>query len=157
MRNGGGRHLSSEAICPLQLNGKEKINSTLLVVWTREHIQLQNTCLLLLCGTTIMSATSLSLSLASSLSLSLSEPTDVGTPKHKRERSLQILDGHPGIMELIGDCVGLIRGNEFRMLQEFNELVIEYNNTSQSSSDDDDDDDDDHSESTSDDDNDNDN
>merc|ERR1712194_535509 len=46
-----------------------------------------------------------------------------------RQRSLQILDGHPGIMEWIGDYVGLIRGKEFRMLEEFNELAIEYNNT----------------------------
>ena len=81
---------------------------------------------------------------ASSWSSSSSKPSDGGTRKHNKrkrkiyqERSLQILDGYPGIMELIGDYVGLIRGKEIRMLQEFNQLVIVYMNTDDNSSDDD--------------------
>ena len=151
--NGGGQHLSSKAMRLFGIEGREETNSNRLVLWTRENIQLYHTFILFLCGATTMITSSFS-----------SEPNDGATPKRKRkrkihsERSLQILDGHPGIMELIGDCVGVIRGNEFRMLKAFNELVIEYNNTYQSSSsDDDDDDDDDDSESTSDDDGDNDN
>ena len=54
--------------------------------------------------------------------------------RHPEERALQILDGHPGIMELIGNYVGVIRGKELRMLTEFHELVIEYLNTDDSSS-----------------------
>ena len=66
-----------------------------------------------------------------------------GTPLRRtqtmyQQRSLQILDGHSGIMELIGDYVGLIRGKELRMLNEFNELVIECTNSYYSRSDDDD-------------------
>eukprot|EP00751_Fragilariopsis_kerguelensis_P037874 CAMPEP_0170939630 /NCGR_PEP_ID=MMETSP0735-20130129/22083_1 /TAXON_ID=186038 /ORGANISM="Fragilariopsis kerguelensis, Strain L26-C5" /LENGTH=80 /DNA_ID=CAMNT_0011345117 /DNA_START=29 /DNA_END=271 /DNA_ORIENTATION=+ len=71
-----------------------------------------------------------------SSSSSSAEPDDGGTRKRKqkhtrerkrhRERSLQILDGHPGVMEVIGSYVGVIRGKEFRMLQEFNELVMEH-------------------------------
>ena len=45
------------------------------------------------------------------------------------ERSLQILDGNPGIMEVIGDYIGLIQGKEIRMLKEFNELVFEHIDT----------------------------
>ena len=36
------------------------------------------------------------------------------------------MHGYPGIMETIGDYLGLIRGKEIRMLKEFNELVSEY-------------------------------
>merc|ERR1712238_547733 len=94
----------------------------------RKNIQLHDTFILFLCGATTMIPSSLS-----------SERNDGGTRKHKRkrkrriqpERSLQILDGHPGIMELIGDHVGLIRGKEMRLLKEFNEAVIKYNNTNQ--------------------------
>ena len=46
-----------------------------------------------------------------------------------QERSLQILDGVPGIMEVIGDYMGLIQGKEIRMLKEFNELVFEHIDT----------------------------
>ena len=62
------------------------MDSTLLVLWMRGNIQLYDTFILLLCGATTMIISSSSLS------------------------SLKILDGHPGIMEFIGDCVGLIRG-----------------------------------------------
>merc|ERR1712238_266855 len=101
----------------------------------RKNIQLHDTFILFLCGATTMIPSSLS-----------SERNDGGTRKHKRkrkrriqpERSLQILDGHPGIMELIGDHVGLIRGKEIRMLKEFNELIIEHT-TDENSSDDDND------------------
>mmetsp|Transcript_47316 Transcript_47316/g.52724 ORF Transcript_47316/g.52724 Transcript_47316/m.52724 type:complete len:105 (+) Transcript_47316:129-443(+) len=98
------------------------------------NIQLHDTFILFLCGTTTMIASS----------LSSSEPDDGGTRKRKRKqkqtrqrkrhpkRALQILDSHPGIMELIGDFVGVIRGKEFRMVTEFNESVIAYNNTYQS-------------------------
>ena len=150
--NGGGQHISSQAMHRFATTGGEgETKSNLLVLWMRENIQLHDTFLQFLCGAkTIM--------ITSSSSSSLSEPNDDGTRQCKRkrqihqERSLQILDNHPGIMELIGDYVGLIRGKEIRMLKEFNELVIEYNNKYQSSSDDDDeddDDDDDDNESTS--------
>jgi len=110
----------------LQIDGAEETNSNLLVLWMRENIQLHDTFILFLCGAATMIATS----------LSSVESSDGGTRTHKRqrkihpERSLQILACHPGIMELIGNCLGLIRGKEFRMLQEFNELVIAYNNSS---------------------------
>ena len=110
----------------LRINEKEETNSNLLVIWMREYIQLHATFILFLFGVTTIIATS----------TSSSEPSD-GTHKREQkmhqERSLQILVSQPGIMELIGDYVGLIQGKEFRMLQEFNELVIEYNNTHQSS------------------------
>merc|ERR1719491_2113501 len=95
----------------LEIDGKEETNSNLLVLWTRENIQYHDTFMLLLCG----------------------------ARKRMRhpERALQILDGHPGIMEVIGEYVGVIRGKEFRMLQEFNESVIEYITTEESSSDED--------------------
>jgi len=151
--NGGGQHLSSEAMGWLRIKGIEETNSNLLVLWMRENIQLRGTFLLILCGATTMNTSS-----SSSSSSSSSGSNEGGTRKHKctqkihREQSLQILDGHPGIMELIGDYVGLIRGKEFRMLTEFNESVIAYNNTYQSSSDNDDDvDDDDESSSDNDD------
>jgi len=86
-------------------------------MWIRENMQLHDTFILFLCGATTMIATS----------------TSSTEPHH--ERSLQILGGQPGIMELLGDYIGLLRGKEFRMLEEFNELVIEYNNTDESSSD----------------------
>jgi len=143
LQNGGGQHLSNKAMrCMYDREGKEEINSSLLVLWTRKNIQLYDTFILFLCG-------------ASIISLSSEASDDGGTRTHKREqkippeRSLQILDGHPGMMELIGNYVGVIRGQEIRRLQEFNELVIEYSNTgdsSSSSSDDDDDDDSDNSE-----------
>mmetsp|Transcript_5436 Transcript_5436/g.5246 ORF Transcript_5436/g.5246 Transcript_5436/m.5246 type:complete len:113 (+) Transcript_5436:1-339(+) len=55
--------------------------------------------------------------------------TSTSSTEPHHERSLQILGGQPGIMELIGFYIDLLRGKEFRMLEEFNELVIEYNNT----------------------------
>ena len=121
LRNGGGQHLSAHAICLFGL----ETNSNHLVVWMRENIQLHDTFILFLWGATTITTSS---------SSSLSEPSDGGTRKCKRQRkihpepkrSLQILDGHPGIMELIGEYTGFIRGKEFRMLQEFNELDIEY-------------------------------
>mmetsp|Transcript_31395 Transcript_31395/g.35130 ORF Transcript_31395/g.35130 Transcript_31395/m.35130 type:complete len:82 (-) Transcript_31395:82-327(-) len=61
-----------------------------------------------------------------------------GTQKVHRERALQTLDGHPGIMELIGAYVGFLREKEFRMVKEFNELVNEHT-MEESSSDGDDD------------------
>mmetsp|Transcript_5432 Transcript_5432/g.5242 ORF Transcript_5432/g.5242 Transcript_5432/m.5242 type:complete len:91 (+) Transcript_5432:1-273(+) len=61
--------------------------------------------------------------------------TSTSSTEPHHERSLQILGGQPGIMELIGFYIDLLRGKEFRMLEEFNELVIEYNNTDESSSD----------------------
>ena len=70
----------------------------------------------------------------------LSEPrTDGSTRKQCRKiqqerRSLQILDGHLGILELIRDYVGLFRGKKFRTLHDFNDLLIE--NTANSSDDD---------------------
>ena len=127
LRNGGGQHLSSKAmrrfLSCIGLTGKEKTDSNLLVMWMRESIQLHDRFILFLCGATTM------ITLASSSS----EPSDCGTCKHKRKRkihpeqSLQILDSHPGIMELIGNYVGLKRGKEFRMLKEFNELIIGFN------------------------------
>eukprot|EP00751_Fragilariopsis_kerguelensis_P027906 CAMPEP_0170861982 /NCGR_PEP_ID=MMETSP0734-20130129/18641_1 /TAXON_ID=186038 /ORGANISM="Fragilariopsis kerguelensis, Strain L26-C5" /LENGTH=50 /DNA_ID=CAMNT_0011236373 /DNA_START=97 /DNA_END=246 /DNA_ORIENTATION=+ len=47
--------------------------------------------------------------------------TSMSSSEPHQERSLQLLGGQPGIMELIGEYVGLIRGKEFRMLEEFNE------------------------------------
>ena len=138
LQNGGGQHLSSEAMSCLRIDGKEETNSNLLVLWMRENIQLHGTFILLLCGATTM--------ITSSSSSSSSELNDGGTRKHKRsrkrhpeERALQILDGHPGIMELIGDYVGLLRGKEIRRLQEFNELVQDYNYVYEISNVDDDD------------------
>mmetsp|Transcript_5438 Transcript_5438/g.5248 ORF Transcript_5438/g.5248 Transcript_5438/m.5248 type:complete len:147 (+) Transcript_5438:224-664(+) len=91
----------------------------------RENIQFHDTFMLFLCGASNMIVSS-----------SSSSELNVGgtcTRKRKRkihrQRSLQILGSQPGINELIGDYVGLLRGKEFRMLEEFNELVIEYNNT----------------------------
>jgi len=105
--NGGGQHLSSEALRYLFLTDAldEEIDSNLLVLWMRENIQLYDNFMLLLCGAVSV----------------------------HRQRSLQILHGHPGIMEVIGDYVGLIRGKELRMLQEFNESVIEYINRDENS------------------------
>jgi len=144
LQNGGGQNLSSKAMklfIGVLGPGKcreEETRSNFLIMWMRKNIQLHDTFILFLCGATTMITSS---------SSSLSEPDDGGTRKRKRKqkqtrqrkrhpkRALQILDSHPGIMELIGDFVGVIRGKEFRMLQEFNELVIEYNNTDESSSD----------------------
>eukprot|EP00751_Fragilariopsis_kerguelensis_P005672 CAMPEP_0170792294 /NCGR_PEP_ID=MMETSP0733-20121128/21788_1 /TAXON_ID=186038 /ORGANISM="Fragilariopsis kerguelensis, Strain L26-C5" /LENGTH=292 /DNA_ID=CAMNT_0011140655 /DNA_START=157 /DNA_END=1035 /DNA_ORIENTATION=+ len=110
LRNGGGQRLSPKAMRALRTVGEKKEwNSNLLVIWMREYIQLHDTFIQFLCGATTTMITR--------------------KRKRKRERSLQILDGHPGIMELIGECLGLIRGKEIRMLQEFNELVIKYNNS----------------------------
>jgi len=105
--NGGGQHLSSEALHHLFYTDApdEEIDSNLLVLWMRENIQLYDNFMLLLGGAISV----------------------------HRQRSLQILHGHPGIMEVIGDYVGLIRGKELRMLQEFNELVIEYINRDENS------------------------
>jgi len=129
LRNGGGQHLSSEAMGCLRIKGVEEMNSNLLVLWMRENIQLYDTFVLFLCGAANRIATS---SLVSK---------DGGTRKRKRkpyqERSLQILDGHPGITEMIGEYVGVIRGKEFRMLKEFNELAIEHTTDESSSNDDD--------------------
>ena len=117
LQNGGGQHLNSVARSHLQIKGTEETNSNHLVIWMRETIQLDDTFILFMCGATS------------------SELSGVNTRQRKRkrkmnpERSLQILDGHPGIMELIGNYAGFIRGKEFRMLQEFNTLVIQYNNT----------------------------
>jgi len=107
--NGGGQHLSNKAMRRFAIYGEEEWNSNLLVLWMRKNMQLHDTFMLLLCGARNQTI--------------------------HRQRSLQILDGHPGIMEWIGDYAGLLRGKEFRMLEEFNELVIEYNNTDESSSD----------------------
>lgn len=38
--------------------------------------------------------------------------------------ALQLLNGLPGIMELIGNFVGLIYGTKIRILQEFHHLVV---------------------------------
>ena len=89
LQNGGGQHLSPKAMGRLRLNGNEEINANLLVLWMRENMQLYDTFILLLCGATTM--------------ITSSSKTNDG-------RSLQILDGHPGIMELIGNYVGLLRG-----------------------------------------------
>mmetsp|Transcript_48509 Transcript_48509/g.54039 ORF Transcript_48509/g.54039 Transcript_48509/m.54039 type:complete len:110 (+) Transcript_48509:2-331(+) len=101
-------------------------------MWMRKNIQLHDTFILFLCG-----AATITMTTSSSSKFSDGDIRKY-TRKRKihRERSLQILDGHPGIMELIGEYVGLIRGKEFRMLEEFNELVIGYENTDESSSDD---------------------
>mmetsp|Transcript_55057 Transcript_55057/g.59663 ORF Transcript_55057/g.59663 Transcript_55057/m.59663 type:complete len:125 (+) Transcript_55057:196-570(+) len=105
------------------IEGKEEMNSNLLVLWMRENMQLHDTFILFLCGAATITITTSSSSKFSD--------GDIRKYTRKRkihpERSLQILDGHPGIMEVIGEYVGVIRGKEFRMLQEFNELVIEYN------------------------------
>ena len=141
LRNGGGQHLSRRAMSNLQIDGKKETNSNLLFWWMRENIQLHDTFILFLCGAAAITSTTSSSSKYSD--------GDIRKYTRKRkihqdqERSLQILDGHPGIMELIGDYVGVIRGKELRMLQEFNDLVIEYHNTYQSSPSDDSDDDDD--------------
>jgi len=127
--NGGGQHLSSKAIREL-LMFTNNTNSNLLVLWMRECIQLHHTFILFLCGAATITMTTSSSSKFSD--------GDIRKYTRKRkihpERSLQILDGQPGIMELIGEYVGLIQGKEFRMIEEFNELVIEYNNTEESSS-----------------------
>ena len=116
LRNGGGQHFSSKAMHHfLEIKGTEEIQSNLLVMWMRENIQFHDTFILLLCGAATMIATSSSQSYRRSRRCK--------RPLH-HQRPLQILHGHPGIMELIGDCVGLIRGKELRMLKEFNELVI---------------------------------
>ena len=134
LQNGGGQHLSSEAVFCFDLDCTEEKNSDPLITWMRENIQLHDTFILFLCGTATMNSTA----------LSLLEPSNGSTRKQKRkrkihpERALQILDGHPGIMELIGEYVGVIRGKEFWMLQEFNELVIKYFRTDNSRSSDDD-------------------
>ena len=105
------------------------MHSNLLIVWMREHIQLYDTFLVFFCGVTTLITTS---------TLLLSEPCESGTRTRKRkthpEQALQLLNGHPGMMELIGDYLGVIRGKELRMLQEFNDLVIDYYKTPQSSS-----------------------
>jgi hypothetical protein len=120
LQNGGGQHLSPKALRSFScLRGQEEANSNLLIMWMRENIQLYDTFILFLCGAATIAITA--------------TPRDGGTCKRKhkfkRERSLQILDGVPGIMELIGDYIGLIRGKESRMLKEFNELVFEHIDT----------------------------
>jgi len=129
VQNGGGQHLSSKAMRELMFTNNT--NSKLLVLWMRENIQLHDTFILFLCGAATITITTSSSSKFSD--------GDIRKYTRKRkihpERALQILDGHPGIMELIGEYVGVIRGKEFRMLQEFNKLVIEYFTTEESSGD----------------------
>mmetsp|Transcript_55059 Transcript_55059/g.59666 ORF Transcript_55059/g.59666 Transcript_55059/m.59666 type:complete len:123 (+) Transcript_55059:196-564(+) len=111
------------------IEGKEEMNSNLLVLWMRENMQLHDTFILFLCGAATITITTSSSSKFSDGDIrKYTRKRKIHTRKRKihRERSLQILDGHPGIMEVIGNYVGVIRGKELRMLQEFNELVIEY-------------------------------
>ena len=126
LQNGGGQHFSSQAISELRiyrLHGMEDLNSNLLVIWMRENIQLHDTFIQFLCGVITMTATTSTLRTISGRG----RKRQLKQMTHQ-EQSLQIIDGHPGVMELIGDYVGLIRGKEIRMLQEFNELIIEYTN-----------------------------
>merc|ERR1712238_3925 len=82
--NGGGQHLSSEAMRMLRINGTEETNSNLLVSWTRKNIQLYDAFILLLCGTATKIATSASQSYGSSRRRKRTM---------RQERSLQILEG----------------------------------------------------------------
>mmetsp|Transcript_11688 Transcript_11688/g.11398 ORF Transcript_11688/g.11398 Transcript_11688/m.11398 type:complete len:129 (-) Transcript_11688:9-395(-) len=119
--------------CFIGIMGKDEMNSNHLILWMRECIQLHDTFILFLCGAATITITTSSSSKFSD--------GDIRKYTRKRkihpERALQILDGHPGIMEVIGEYVGVIRGKEFRMLQEFDELVIEYFTTEESSGDED--------------------
>ena len=107
LQNGGGQYLSTKTLRHLGTERDDK-NSNILVLWMREYMQLHDTFILFLCAAATMNATT-----------SESESSDSTRRKRK-------FDSYPGIMELIGDYVGLIRGKEIRMLKEFNELVIEY-------------------------------
>lgn len=123
--NGGGQNLSERAIdrlrdyCRVYEAGRE------LMLWVEGNIQFHDTFVqIILCGTIILRTPS-SASASAFVSASCCNTASKTRKEQEQERdqSLPLLNGQPGVMELIGDYTGLRKGKDLRMLQEFDVLM----------------------------------